>query len=195
MSLHTIGLAGCLLALPLAPLAAQAAGEGGTPTAVIVGGPREGSRAPEFALPWANRDTVGTADAPYELWRDRGKTVVIAFYPADFTKGCTAQMQTFADQYDSLFGSDVVVVGISADSVETHRRFAASLGLPFRLLADQDQEVARKYGSKGDEGRPKRTVFVVGPDGTVKYRNLRFNALDPKAYSELGAAVQSARGG
>jgi thioredoxin-dependent peroxiredoxin len=199
MSLHTIGLAGwgmagCLLALPVAPLAAQAAG-GGTPTAVVVGGPREGSRAPEFTLPWANRDTVGAAGSPYELWRDRGKTVVIAFYPADFTKGCTAQMQTFADQYDTLFGSDVVVVGISADSVETHRRFAASLGLPFRLLADRDQEVARKYGSQGDEGRPKRTVFVVGPDGTVKYRNLRFNALDPKAYSELGAAVQSARGG
>ena len=75
---------------------------------------------------------------------------MIAFYPADFTKGCTAQMQTFADQYDTLFGPDVVVVGISTDSVQTHQRFASSLDLPFRLLADPDQEVARKYGSKGD---------------------------------------------
>ncbi|MGH7580593.1 MAG: peroxiredoxin [Gemmatimonadales bacterium] len=193
MHLSTLGLAGCLLAANVTGLAAQAAK--GTPTAVVVGGPNVGAVAPEFSLPWANREVVGPADAPYQLWRDRGKTVVIAFYPADFTKGCTAQLQTFGDQYDSLFGEDVVVVGISADSLETHRRFAASLDIPFRLLADPDLTVARKYGSKGDGGRPRRTVFVVGPDGRVKYRNLQFNALDPTHYSELGSAVQAARGG
>jgi peroxiredoxin Q/BCP len=192
MHLHILGLAGCLLAAPLTRLAAQAAA--GTPTAIIVGGPREGAMAPEFSLPWANRDTVGRADDPYQLWRDRGKTVVLAFYPADFTKGCTAELQTLGDQYDSLFGEDVVVVGISADSLETHRRFAASLDIPFRLLSDPDLSVARKYGSKGDGGRARRTVFVIGPDGRVKYRNLHFNALDPKHYSELGSAVQAARG-
>ncbi len=193
MRLSTLGLAGCLLAATASGLAAQA-GEA-TPTAVIVGGPREGVKAPEFSLPWANKDTVGTAGAPYQLWRDRGKTVVLAFYPADFTKGCTAQLQTFADQFDSLFGPDVVVLGVNSDSLETHRRFAASLGLPFRLLSDPGLEVAKKYGSAGDGGRPRRTVFVVGPDGRVKYRNLQFNALDPKHYSELGSAVQAARGG
>ncbi len=193
MHLHTFGLAGCLLGAHVTGLSAQAAG--GTATAVMVGGPREGAKAPEFSLPWANREAVGPSDAPYELWRDRGKTVVLAFYPADFTKGCTAQLQTFADQYDTLFGADVVVVGINADSLETHRRFAASLDLPFRLLSDPDQQVARKYGSSGDSGRPRRTVFVVGPDGRVTYRNLQFNPLDPKHYTELGSAVQAARGG
>ncbi len=193
MRITTLGLAGCLLAANVSGLAAQAANA--TPTAVIVGGPREGVKAPEFSLPWANKDTVGTAGSPYELWRDRGKTVVLAFYPADFTKGCTAQMQTFADQFDTLFGPDVVVVGINADSLQTHRRFAASLGLPFRLLSDPGLQVAKKYGSAGDGGHPRRTVFVVGPDGRVTYRNLQFNALDPKHYSELGSAVQAARGG
>ncbi len=193
MRLRTLGLAGCLLAAHVSGLSAQAA-EGG-PTAVIVGGPQEGAKAPEFSLPWANRDAVGPSEDPYELWRDRGKTVVLAFYPSDFTKGCTAELQTFADQYDTLFGADVVVLGISADSLESHRRFAASLDLPFRLLSDPDQQVAHKYGSKGDGGRPRRTVFVVGPDGRVKYRNLQFNALDPKAYTELGSAVQASRGG
>jgi thioredoxin-dependent peroxiredoxin len=193
MRLHTLGLAGCLLAAHVSGLSGQAAR--GSPTAVIVGGPREGAKAPEFSLPWANREAVGPSESPYELWRDRGKTVVVAFYPSDFTKGCTAELQTFADQYDTLFGADVVVVGISADSLESHRRFAASLDLPFRLLSDPDQQVARKYGSRGDGGRPRRTVFVVGPDGRVKYRNLQFNALDPKAYTELGSAVQAARGG
>jgi peroxiredoxin Q/BCP len=193
MQLHTLGLAGCLLAAHVSGLDAQAAG--GNARVVIVGGPQEGARAPEFSLPWANREVVGASESPYELWRDRGKTVVVAFYPADFTKGCTAQMQTFADQYDTLFGPDVVVLGVSADSLETHRRFAASLDLPFRLLSDPDLRVARKYGSSGDGGRPRRTVFVVGPDGRVKYRNLHFNALDPKHYTELGSAVQAARGG
>jgi peroxiredoxin Q/BCP len=192
MRLYTLGLAGWLLAAPVSGLAAQAAER--SPTAVIVGGPREGAKAPEFSLPWANREAVGPSQSPYELWRDRGKIVVVAFYPADFTKGCTAEMQTFADQYDTLFGPDVVVLGVSADSLETHRRFAASLGLPFRLLSDPDQQVARKYGSRGDGG-PRRTVFVVGPDGRVKYRNLHFNALDPGHYTELGSAVQAARGG
>jgi len=193
MHRYTLGLAGVVLAVPLTEAAAQAADR--TPTAVIVGGPREGSKAPEFSLPWATKETIGTPDSPYELWRDRGKTVVLAFYPADFTKGCTAELQTFADQYDTLFGPDVVVVGISADPLESHRRFASSLDLPFRLLSDPDLKVARKYGSNGEGGRPKRTVFVIGPDGRIKYRNLKFNALDPKDYSALGSAVQAARGG
>jgi peroxiredoxin Q/BCP len=193
MRLHILGLAGSLLAASVSRLDAQATD--GSATVVIVGGPREGAKAPEFSLPWANREAVGPSESPYELWRDRGKTVVVAFYPSDFTKGCTAELQTFADQYDTLFGPDVVVVGISADSLESHRRFAASLDLPFRLLSDPDQQVARKYGSKGDGGRPRRTIFVVGPDGRVKYRNLHFNALDPKHYTELGSAVQAARGG
>lgn len=188
-----LALAALFLTLPLSGVAAQAGGR--AVTASIVGGPREGSKAPEFSLPWANKETVGTPDSPYELWRDRGKTVVLAFYPSDFTKGCTAEMQTFADQYETLFGADVVVLGVSADPLESHQRFAASLDLPFRLLSDPDQKVARKYGSNGDGGRPKRTVFVIGPDGRVKYRNLKFNALDPQDYSALGSAVQAARGG
>ncbi|HJR50813.1 MAG TPA: peroxiredoxin [Gemmatimonadales bacterium] len=190
---YTLALAGLSLAVPLTGLAAQAAGA--NPTAVLVGGPREGTKAPDFSLPWATKETVGTADAPYELWRDRGKTVVLAFYPADFTKGCTAELQTFADQYDTLFGSDVVVLGVSSDSLESHKRFAASLDLPFRLLSDPDLKVARNYASNGDAGRAKRTVFVIGPDGRVRYRNMKFNPLDPKDYSALGSAVQAARGG
>ncbi len=176
-----------------APLGAQ--GEKGPPTAVVSGGPEVGRRAPDFSLPWAGRDGIGPADSPYQLWRDRGKTVVIAFYPRDFTSGCTTQMRAFTDQYDGLFGGDVVVVGISADSLSTHSRFAASLGIPFRLLSDPDQTVARRYGSRDNSGFPRRTVFVVGPDGVVQYRNMKFNALDPKHYAALSSAVRAARGG
>ena len=167
----------------------------GPPTAVMVSGPDVGHRAPTFRLPWANRDGVGPADQPYDLSLDRGKTVVLAFFPRDFTNGCTAEMKTFAEQYDSLFGSEVVVVGISVDSLQTHARFASSLGLPFRLLSDPTQEVARRYASNDRSGYMRRTVYVVGPDGKVQYRNTRFNALDPSHYAELGTAVRRSRGG
>jgi len=162
--------------------------------AVLVGGPEVGRRAPDFSLPWANRDGVGPVEAPYQLASDRGRTVVVAFYPRDFTSGCTSQMRSFAEQYDSLFGPEVTVVGISADSVTTHSRFAASLRLPFRLLSDPDQRVSKQYASKDAGGYNRRTVYVIGPDGRVKYRNLKFNALDPKSYTELQDAVKSVLG-
>jgi peroxiredoxin Q/BCP len=187
-------LAAAALVLGMAaPVAAQNGG-GGNPRALVVSGPDVGRPAPAFSLPWATKEKVGPADAPYELWRDRGKTVVIAFFPKDFTSGCTAEMRTFAEQYDSLFGPDVVVLGVSRDSLETHVRFASSLNLPFRLLSDPDQKVARKFGSAGEEYM-RRTVYVVGPKGNVTYRNLRFNALDPNHYAQLAGAVKSAKGG
>lgn len=178
-----------------APLAAQQAARS-TPTAVVVSGPEAGQRAPDFQLPWASRDSIGLVEDDFILRNLRGRTVVLAFYPADFTTGCTAEMKAFTDRYAELFGEgdDVVVVGISADSLETHKRFAESLGLPFRLLSDPEQRVARLYGSKGDT-RPRRTVYVIGRDGEVRYRDMRFGALDPRSYEALKQAVQASRAG
>lgn len=180
-----------LSALMAAPSAVTAQKRSDKPITVIHGGPDVGHRAPDFSLPWANREGVGPIESPYQLAGDRGKTVVVAFYPRDFTKGCTAEMRTFAEQYDSLFGPDVVLVAISTDSVETHRRFAASLGLPFRLLSDPDQRVSKQYASKDPDGYNRRSVYVVGPDGRVTFRNLSFNALDPKDYAGLREAVRN----
>lgn len=163
-------------------------------TAVLLGGPDVGRRAPDFSLPWATKDGIGPIEAPYQLAGDRGKIVVVAFYPRDFTNGCTAEMRTFAQQYDSLFGPDVVLVGISADSIETHKRFASSLNLPFRLLSDPDQRVSKQYASKDKGGYNRRTVYVIGPDGRVKFRNMRFNALDPNDYAELRQAIRAPGG-
>ena len=150
-----------------------------------------GQRAPDFSLPWANRDGVGRSNLPYQLASDRGKTVVVAFYPRISPRG-TAELRTFAEQYDSLFGPNVVVVGISADSVSTHNRFAASLGLPFRLLSDPEQRVSKQYASKDPDGYNRRHIYVVGPDGRVKFRNLNFNALDSGDFAELRAQSKAA---
>ena len=176
-----------------APLAAQQTQ--GPPTAVIVSGPELGEMAPEFTLPWASADSIGPAGEPFRLAHRRGKVVVLAFYPRDFTSGCTAEMRTFADQYQTMFGDGVEVVGISIDSLPTHVRFAQSLKLPFLLLSDPGQDVARRYGSSGTNGNMRRTVYVIDREGRVAYRNLRFGALDPKAYDELKSAVGQARGG
>jgi peroxiredoxin Q/BCP len=199
MSIRAIAATAIVLSVVTVPrLQAQTPAKDSTkgpPTAVMVSGPDVGRRAPAFQLPWANKDGIGPADQPYDLGLDRGKTVVLAFFPRDFTSGCTAEMRTFAEQYDSLFGPEVVVVGISTDSLATHTRFAASLNLPFRLLSDPRQEVARRYAANDRSGYLRRVVYVIGPDGKVRYRNLRFNALDPKHYTDLGAAVRRARTG
>jgi len=199
MSNRAITAAAVVLTVFGAPrLPAQTSGKDSTvgpPTAVLVSGPDVGRHAPSLRLPWANKDGVGPADQPYDLSLDRGKTVVLAFFPRDFTSGCTAEMRTFAEQYDSLFGPDVVVLGISTDSLATHTRFAASLNLPFRLLSDPAQDVAKRYAANDKSGYLRRVVYVIGPDGKVSYRNMRFNALDPKHYADLGAAVRRARTG
>ena len=162
------------------------------PQVFIASGPDEGRDAPDFTLPWANKDTVGTDAAAYSLWRDRGKVVVIAFYLRDFTHTDSLELTTFRDRYEDIFGPDAIVLAVSNDPLETHQRFAAHLSIAFRLLSDPDQAVAAKYGSKDSGGINRRTVYVIGPDGRVRWRDLRFRATDPKAYEALRRAVRAA---
>ncbi|MGE5091104.1 MAG: peroxiredoxin [Bacillota bacterium] len=185
-------LSALVLAL-LAGAALPASAQKGPPTAVIVSGPEVGTDAPDFRLPWASKDSLGAVEDDFVLRKQGGKVVVLAFYPKDFTSGCTAEMHTFTDRYADLFPGDVVVVGISADSLESHRQFAASVGAPFRLLSDPSQRVSAMYGSKGDQGYNRRTIYVIDAQGRVAYRDMRFGALDPKSYDRLKAAVRAAR--
>ena len=177
-------VAGC--AAPIAPATTAT-----SPAAYIVSGPEEGQRAPLFTAPGATRE--GPLGSSFDLALQRGKVTVLAFYPRDFTSGCTAEFQTFRDRGTELFGDGVTVVGISVDSVESHVRFAQSIGHPYTLVSDPDLRIAKLYGSASDQGYARRTVYVIGKDGRVTYRNLRFGALDPKAYSDLQAAVAAAR--
>jgi len=179
-----------LIGLLLAQAAALAAQD--NPVAVVVSGPRPGDRAPDFSLPWSSQDVTGGAPW-FSLSAHRGSVVVLAFYPRDFSSGCTAEMKTFTDQYADLFGEDVVVVGISTDSLTTHRRFAGEIGIPFRLLSDGDLAVSRRYGSADPGGTTRRTVYVIGRGGDVAYADRQFRALDPKSYQRLKEAVQQAR--
>jgi peroxiredoxin Q/BCP len=165
----------------------------GPPTAVLRSGPEVGRRAPDFTLPWASTDGVGPSESPYQLWGDLGKTIVLVFYSRAFTKSSSATLRTLNEQYDSLFGPDVVVLGISTDPPETQSRFAAQLGLRFRLLSDEGQKAAKKYGSSNSSGFIRRSIYVIGRDGKVQYRNMNFDPFDSKAYAAIGGAVRTAQ--
>lgn len=118
--------------------------------------------------------------------------VVVAFYPEDFTPGCTAAWHALRDRADALVGADVVVAGVSADSLGAHVRFAGELKLPFLLLSDPDRRAARRWGAS-DGRSTRRVVVVVGRHGTVRYVDPAFAALDPASYAALTAAVEAAR--
>jgi thioredoxin-dependent peroxiredoxin len=179
-----------LAALPLGVARAQAPADRSRPTALIAGGPEVGRRAPDFSLAWANKDTVGAGEEPFGLWKTRGQTVVVAFYPRDFTPSGETMLRALATQQDSLAVHDLVIVGVSPDSLESHRKFAATLDVPFLLLSDPGQQVASRYAAKDAGGNNRRAVYVIGPDGKVAWRDLHFAPNDPKAYRELRAAVR-----
>jgi peroxiredoxin Q/BCP len=154
--------------------------------------PAVGEAAPDFT--GTATDSSGKAIA-VSLSSLRGKVVVLAFYPADRSSGCTAELSKFRDEYATLFGSGVVVLPASVDSLGSHAGWAKDSHFPFALIADTKSDVATKYGSQGSS-RPyfKRTVFVIGKDGKVAYADTKFNALAQDGYDKLAAAIKSAKG-
>jgi peroxiredoxin Q/BCP len=187
-----------LLAAATSQLSAQEAARKprivGPPTAVVVGGPTLGAEAPRFSLAWATRDTTSDGSFSYGLTRDRGKTVVLTFYTQDFTPSATVQLRRLNEMAQN-WGSDVVLIGISVDDPARHRRFARDLDVPFRLLSDPEQEVARAFGVRGSNGQPRRSVFVIGPDGVVRYSDTKFDPWNDASYVRLQTAVTQAQGG
>ncbi len=128
-----------------------------------------GDPAPDFAL----------EDAAGHVWRLqdlRDKRVVLYFYPADDTPGCTAESCDFRDNYKLFSDANVEVLGVSPQGAESHRRFATKYDLNFPLLVDEDLSVASAYGAvaekpgdyKGIPIRIKRSTFVIGPDGKIE---------------------------
>ena len=172
-----------------APAATQAAAPTPpTPPATIdIGKP-----APDFTLAWA--DSIGARQAPVRLSTLKGKVVVLAFYPGDRTSGCTAELTKFRDEYGKIFGSNTVVIPISVDSIASHASWAQDMKFPFALASDPQLSVADQYGSHtAGKTYASRTVFVIGKDGRILWRNLRFGALNEGAYADLAAEVAKAQ--
>lgn len=135
---------------------------------------RIGDPAPDFRLPGIDG---GTGD-PVELTLSelRGAPVVIAFYPADDTPVCTAQLTEYTKAIRDFDRLDTAVVAISPQSPESHRSFAeAQGGFAFPLLSDEDLAVGRAYGVLGLLDLYRRSTFVVDGDGVVRYAHRYLN--------------------
>lgn len=142
-----------------------------------------GDLAPDFELP-------GTGDRTYRLSDHRGRNVVLVFYPGDETPVCTKQLCSYNDQFSQFERLDAVVLAVSAQDVASHERFRAKHGFSFPLLADVDKTVAAAYGVLGPLGFVRRSVVIVGPDGTVRYVHRALAGLTYRSVDELAAALE-----
>lgn len=127
-----------------------------------------GDKAPDFSLPASTGETISLKDL-------KGNQVVLYFYPKDDTPGCTREACSFRDSNDELTASGIKVLGVSADSVQSHQDFVGKFNLPFPLLADEDKKVIEDYGVWGERQVRGRTVmgirrmtYLIDGEGVVR---------------------------
>ena len=154
--------------LPL--LALVLLGCGGSQTTPI----QASQSAPEFSV----QDQSGQVRTLREF---RGKAVVLYFYPRDATPGCTAEACAFRDSWQRYEEAGAQVLGVSTDDVESHREFAEEHSLPFPLLADTDERVAKAYGVPVRVGFAKRITFLIDGSGVVRRV---FENVDPGVHAD-----------
>ena len=146
-----------------------------------------GDHAPQFEL-------AGTEGRAYRLSDYRGRWVILAFYPGDFTPVCTRQFCSYRDGGDRLDQLGVEVLGISPQSIDSHRRFTAQHGLTVPLLSDEGKDVIRAYGVGAPGGFVRRSIFIVDPEGMIRYRHTALLGLHYKDVNELSEALATVQG-
>ncbi len=125
-----------------------------------------GTKAPQFTLPDQNGEMRSLSDY-------RGRKVILYFYPKDMTAGCTSQACGFRDLYPQFREKDAVVLGVSKDTVASHKRFEEKHGLPFTLLSDTELSVITAYGvlRPAKDGKPSggviRSTYLIDEDGVI----------------------------
>jgi peroxiredoxin Q/BCP len=142
-----------------------------------------GDAAPDFELD-------GT-DGRFRLADQRGRRVVLLFYPGDETPVCTKQFCSYRDRAQDLEQLDAVVVGISGQDVESHASFREHHSLTVPLLADPDRAVAKRYGMSAPVLGTRRGVIVVDEAGVVRHRHVHLLGVDYATVDELRDALSS----
>ncbi|HYP01554.1 MAG TPA: peroxiredoxin [Pyrinomonadaceae bacterium] len=146
-----------------------------------------GAQAPDFIL----QDGEG---ADWQLSAQRGRVIVLLFYPGDETPVCTKQLCSVRDNWEAYAATGAEVVGISTDTVESHRKFSEHHSLPLRLLADTDGRVHRAYdASSWFPGRAARAVVVVDAEGIIRYRKVEAVSLFRPRDVEIIEAIRAAQ--
>jgi peroxiredoxin Q/BCP len=145
--------------------------------------PAAGSAAPDFSLNSQDGNQISLQDF-------RGKWVVLYFYPKDFTSGCTIEAHNFQRDEAEYARRNAVILGVSVDSAESHKNFCAKEGLNFKLLADTQHEVSKRYGSLMNFGVAQisaRNTFLIDPQGKIARA---FSSVNPSRHSaEMLAAI------
>ena len=145
--------------------------------------PQPGADAPDFSL-------TSQEGSPVTLKEYRGKWVVLYFYPKDFTSGCTVEAHNFQRDQAEYARRNAVVLGVSVDSADSHRKFCAKEGLNFKLLADTSHEVSKQYGSLMNFGVARisaRNTFLIDPLGKIART---FSSVNPTRHSaEMLSAI------
>lgn len=144
-----------------------------------------GSVAPDFTLP-------STGGKSFQLAQFRGQAVVLVFYPGDETPVCTKQLCSYNNELQQFADVNAQILAISSQDVASHEAFSAKRGFKFPLLADTDKSVANLYSVIGLFGIPRRSVFVVDPQGIVKYANRALLGVTYRPVRELIEAVANA---
>lgn len=147
--------------------------------------PAVGDLAPDFTLAGIR----GEQRSDYTLSDLRGRKVVLAFYPGDFTPGCTRQMCSYRDNFDDFEGANAVVWGISPQTVDRHDEWIRAKGFPFPLLADPDKTVAGAYGVTAPLIGVRRSVFVIDAEGIVAYRHVAIVGVRFRSSTDLAAVL------
>ncbi len=152
--------------------------------------PKVGELAPDFTLPYATRDSI--ARTPLELSKITGtRAIILAFYPADWSGGCTKEMCTMRDDFKDLSGLNAELLAISGDYVFAHHEWAKQQNFPFKLLSDHLHKVAALYDSFNEKyGFNKRTVFVIDKQGKIAYENLNYSVADNDDFTLLKNALK-----
>ena len=151
-------------------------------------GPREGDPAPDFEL-------QGIPPAPggvYRLRDQRGKVVVLAFYPGDFTPVCTRQLVDYEAQRQKLVATGATLWAISTDKLEKHERMAKSYALSIPLLSDEGAQVAASYGVRSLMGTARRALFLIDREGVIRYRRDEPLSLTYRSVDDILAALDDA---
>ncbi len=146
-----------------------------------------GENAPDFTL----QDGDGN---DWELSKQKGKTVVMIFYPADNSPVCTRQMCSVRDHWSEYQATGAEVVGISTDSAVSHKGFAEKNNLPMTLLADDKGEVTEKYRVKSwIPNRSARAVVVIDKTGNIAYHKVQALSLFAPSDADVLAAIRAAK--
>jgi peroxiredoxin Q/BCP len=145
--------------------------------------PQVGEAAPDFELEGTN--------GGFRLSDHRGERIVLLFYPGDNTMVCTKQFCSYRDQPAAFDSLGATVVGISAQSVESHKGFIDKNSLTVPLLADEDGSVAKLYSAWGGPLKTKRAVIVIDEDGVVRHRHDHLLGLDFQSVEDLQAALST----